>query len=161
MNARATIAPILRRLVVAGLLVAFLSFTSLAAAAVKVVEPSVVASNVAGKSITVTVDSYGVGTWTGSAFVGDNKVFLGEEAYRDAERGGGVGLFLLLHETGHTTGIAAEHGADCFSLTHIKTVVREFWHLPLARIDQRYRDALAWPGKYDGNRCSFARGATR
>ena len=153
MNARATIAPILRRLVVAGLLVAFLSFTSLAAAAVKVVEPSVVASNVAGKSITVTVDSYGVGTWSGSAFVGGNHVFLGEAAYRDAERGGGVGLFLLLHETGHTTGIADEHAADCYSLAHVKAALRAFWPLPSASINKRYEDALAWPGKYAGNYC--------
>src|ERR671935_1302035 len=161
MSARAESAK-LGRLILPGLLIAAgLHFATASSAATKLVDPTVVASSVAGKAITVSIDPHGPGTWTGSAFVGDNKVFLGEEAYRDAERGGGVGLFLLLHETGHTTGIADEHGADCFSLTHIKTVVREFWHLPLARIDQRYRDALAWPGKYDGNRCSFARGATR
>jgi hypothetical protein len=93
----------------------------------------------------------------GGAFVGGNKIFLGEAAYRDAERGGGVGLFLLLHETGHTTGIADEHAADCFSLTHIRDVLRRFWQLRPVGIAARYGEALSWPGKYDGNRCAAAR----
>ena len=160
MNARGDSGPrraTLRRLVLAGLIIASLQFAAVASAATKVVDPAVVASSVAGKPITVTVNSFGNDTWTGGAFVGGNKIFLGEAAYRDAERGGGVGLFLLLHETGHTTGIAAEHAADCFSLTHIKDVLRRFWQLRPVGIAARYGEALSWPGKYDGNRCSAAR----
>src|SRR5919201_4201442 len=153
MNVRAVTVPSLRRLVLAGLAVALLSFVTPAFAATKLVSPSVVASSVADKPVTVTVDSYGGGTWAGSAFVGGSQVFLGQAAYRDAERGGGVGLFLLLHETGHTTGIADEHAADCFSLAHIKAALRAFWQLPSASINKRYEDALVWPGKYAGNYC--------
>jgi hypothetical protein len=152
MNARYAI-PLLRTLLVAGALVTCLAFAAVAAAAVKLVDPSVVASGIAAKPIAVSVNAYGPGTWGGGAFVGSNHIFLGEDAYRDAERGGGVGLFLLLHETGHTTGIAGEHAADCFSLAHIKLALRRFWHLRPEQIDRRYGDALAWPGKYDGNRC--------
>src|SRR5919204_2882254 len=156
MNARGDSGPrraTLRRLVLAGLVIAGLQFAAVAAAATKVVDPSVIASSVAGKPITVTVNSFGNDTWTGGAFVGGNKIFLGEAAYRDAERGGGVGLFLLLHETGHTTGIADEHAADCYSLAHVKAALRAFWPLPSASINKRYEEALVWPGKYAGNYC--------
>lgn len=137
-----------------------LCLVGVSSAATNVVSPALVASRVAGKSITVVINSYGRGTWGGGAFVGGDQIFLGEAAYRDAARGGGVGLFVLLHEVGHTTGIAdtgiAEHDADCFALTHIKSVLREFWRPRLRQIQQRYDDALAWPGKYDGNRCAGA-----
>jgi len=163
MNARGDSGPatMLRRLVLTGLLIACLHFTAAAAAATKVVDPSVVASSVAGKPITVAVDAFGSDTWSGAAFVGGDQVFLGEAAYRDAESGGGVGLFVLLHETGHTTGIADEHAADCFSLAHIKGVLRDFWQLRPAGIAARYADALSWPGKYDGSRCSTTKAATK
>src|SRR5947208_185707 len=151
----------LRRLVIAGLLIACFSFATAAAAAPKLVNPSLVASSVAGKPVAVTIDSFGPGTWAGAAFVGGDQVLLGEDAYRDAERGGGVGLFVLLHETGHTTGIADEHAADCFSLAHIKGVLRDFWQLRPAGIAGRYADALSWPGKYDGNRCSTTKAVTK
>jgi hypothetical protein len=158
MNVRADMAlRRLRRLVIAGLAGALLSSTAVAAASTKLVSPEVVASYVAGKPIVVTISPAGPGTWSGAALVGGDQVFLGEEAYRDAEQGGGVGLFLLLHETGHTTGIADEHAADCFSLAHIKGVLRDFWQLRPTAIAARYADALSWPGKYDGNRCSTTR----
>jgi hypothetical protein len=160
MNVRADIGT-MRRLVLAGLVVAFLYFTAVASAATKLVNPAVIASYVAGKPIAVTISAVGPGTWSGAAFVGGNHVSLGEDAYRDAERGGGVGLFLLLHETGHTTGIADEHSADCFSLAHIKPVLRRFWQLQLSGIARRYGDALSWPGKYDGNSCSATRASTK
>ena len=145
--------PLHRALLLAGAIVASLSFVAVASGAVKFVDPSVVASGIAGKPVAVTINAFGPGTWGGGAFIGGNHIFLGEDAYRDAERGGGVGLFLLLHETGHTTGIAQEHAADCFSLAHIKVALRRFWRLQPEQIDRRYAAALAWPGKYDGNRC--------
>ena len=145
-----------RRLLLIATVVACLSFTGSSAAAASLVDPSSIASNVAGKQVTVVINSFGDGTWTGGAFVGGSQIFLGEDAYRDAERGGGVGLFLLLHETGHTTGIADEHTADCFSLEHIKPALRRFWHLRPQQVDERYDDALRWPGKYDGNQCAGA-----
>ena len=151
MNARLTI----------GVTVACLVLAPASSAAIKLVNPSVVASRVAGKPITVSVNSFGPGTWTGAAVVGGDHVFLGEDAYRDAKRGGGVGLFVLLHETGHATGIADEHAADCFSLAHLKSVLLRFWQLRPAGIAQRYDDALAWPGKYDGNRCFATKAATK
>jgi hypothetical protein len=141
-----------------------LCFVPAAGAAVKLVNPSLVASSVAGKPVTVSINAFGRGTWGAAAFVGGNQIFLGEDAYRDAEHGGGVGLFLLLHETAHTTGIAdsgeAEHEADCFSLTHVKAVLRDFWHLRAGQIDLRYGDALAWPAKYAGNNCGAATART-
>jgi hypothetical protein len=142
-----------RVLLVAGCL-ACLSFTASSAAAVSLVNPALVASSVAGKPVSVAMNSFGNGTWTGGAFVSGDQIFLGQDAYRDAERGGGVGLFVLLHEAGHTTGIADDHIADCFALEHIKGVLRTFWHLRSRQVEQRYRDALLWPGKYDGNRCA-------
>lgn len=154
MDARAEIAlSTWRRFVLTGL-VTCLCFAAPAAAATNAVSPSFVASSVAGKPVTVTIDASGPGTWAGSSVVGGNQVFLGEQAYRDAARGGGVGVFLLLHETAHTTGIADERAADCFSLTHIKSVLRRFWPFRPAGIAQRYGEALSWPAKYDGNNCS-------
>lgn len=143
----------LRRLFLIAAVVACLSFAASSAAAANVVDPSSIASSVAGKPVTVAINSFGNGTWTGGAFVGGGEIFLGQDAYRDAERGGGVGLFLLLHETGHTTGIADEHAADCFALEHIKPVLRRFWHLRPQQVDRRYGAALLWPAKYDGNQC--------
>jgi hypothetical protein len=144
----------IRRLLLVATLGVCLNFTASPAAAVSLVNPSLIASSVAGKPVTVVINSFGNGTWSGEAFVAGDQIFLGQDAYRDAARGGGVGLFLLLHETGHTTGIADEHGADCFALEHIKPVLRRFWHLRRQKVDQRYGDALLWPGKYDGNRCA-------
>jgi hypothetical protein len=137
-------------------LVTCLYLTASAAAATALVNPSSVASSVAGKPVTVVINSFGNGTWGSGAFVAGDQIFLGQDAYRAAEGGGGVGLFLLLHETGHATGIADEHTADCFALEHLKGVLVRFWHLRPQQVDERYRDALLWPGKYAGNGCPGA-----
>ena len=151
-NISLTRATILRLAVIA-VVVASLSVTPSTAAAAGPVDPSVVASNAAGKPVTVVINTFGSGTWSGGAFVAGNEIFLGQDAYRDTQSGGGVGLFLLLHEAGHLTGIVDEHAADCFGLGHIKAMLRGFWHFRTRQVDQRYRDALLWPGKYDGNGC--------
>lgn len=151
----------IRQFLLIATLVACLYFTASSAAAVRLVSPSLIASSVAGKPITVGINSFGQGTWSGGAFVAGDQIFLGEDAYLDAERGGGVGLFLLLHEAGHTTGISDDQMADCFALEHIKGVLRGFWHLRPRQVDRRYRDAWLWPGKYDGNRCSGLAAAAR
>lgn len=78
-----------------------------------------------GKPVTVGID--GTGYLSGNAVVGSDRLTLTAPAYRLAIRGGAVGVFLLLHETGHTSGIENECTADEYGLAHMRTAYRRFW----------------------------------
>lgn len=78
-----------------------------------------------GKPVTVGIN--GTGYLSGDAVVGGDHLNLTEPAYRLAIRGGAVGVFLLLHETGHTAGIEDECLADQYGLDHMRAAYRRFW----------------------------------
>ncbi len=105
-----------------------------------------------GKPVTVT--QQGTGYLGGSAMVGGNQITLTAPVYRMALHGDGIGVFALLHETGHTTGIADECLADRFGLQHLKAAYHRFWpKLTNRQVSSRYSDAVAFT-KTNGHNCS-------
>ena len=100
---------------------------------------AVIMANFAGQPVEINVTP-GPGAWNGSALVGQPRLWIGEQAYQDAQHGHVFGLFTLLHEVGHTTGIADEHQADCYALHHLKAALR-YWHLKPRALRDRLADA--------------------
>jgi hypothetical protein len=100
-----------------------------------------------GKPVTVTVEGYG--TLAGRAFVSGDQIWLSRESAKLAERGNGVGVFILLHETGHTTGLK-ECASDRWALAHLRKTLKRFWpRLKKSELDYRVREAQRYP-KYLG-----------
>lgn len=88
-----------------------------------------IASTAAHKPITVTPDPASPASGQ-TPVVGGNQILLGTLVYRSAAHGDSYGLFILLHETGHATGITDEHQADCFALNHFKHALKVFHFTP-------------------------------
>jgi hypothetical protein len=84
-------------------------------------------STLADRPITITVDTELPGSWGGGAWAGAPYIYIGRDAYNDAQIGGGHGLLVLLHELGHTTGIKNEAAANCFALNHLQSFLRANW----------------------------------
>lgn len=98
---------------------------------------TVLAQAVAGKPIVILIGpSQGGMTW-----VGGPVVMLDQQTYDEASTGQPLGLFILLHEVGHATGIADEGQADCFALKHFKWALR-FFHLGKRAAQDRWLAAL-------------------
>jgi hypothetical protein len=114
-----------------------------ATALLAVAEMAALTADVAGRSVEITVSPTAPGSWGGAAFPGQPHIWIGQDAYQSARRGG-VGLVTMLHEIGHTTGIIEEHPADCFALARLRPVLRQYWHLSARQAESRYQDALAW-----------------
>ena len=81
----------------------------------------------AGRDVSITVDTELPGSWGGGAWPGLPYVYIGRDAYNDAQVGGGHGLMVLLHEWGHTTGIDDEADANCFALAHLASFIDANW----------------------------------
>jgi hypothetical protein len=111
---------------------------------------SAVALWASGKPVQVEISPNAAGSMAGTAFVGTPAIiFLGRDAALDVRRGGGIGLFILLHESAHSRGISNECKADEFGLRMVRPALRRFWpRLTRRQVNQRYADAVAWPGKY-------------
>jgi hypothetical protein len=107
------------------------------------VDPARIASDTNGRLFQVMV-SQDTG-YTGRSFVGgtQDSIWLSLSAYRDAERGGGAGVFVLLHEIGHTTGITNERQADCYALKHLRGTLQQYFGFNARQVQVRYRAALA------------------
>jgi hypothetical protein len=132
-------------LLLAGCLIALICYSA-AANAAWTVQPDRLQQAVdqsAGRHIEITVTP---DRWNGRSFVGEPGIWLGRQAYNDAENGGSFGLLVALHEVGHTTGIGdttdVHYLADCFALAHMRQVLRRFWHVSGREAQARYGDAL-------------------
>lgn len=99
-----------------------------------------------GHPVAVNVNDENPGSWGGSSFPGATFVNIGRDAMTDAQRGGGHGLVVLLHEVGHTTGIENEAEANCYALAHLPAFYAEVWGsgwVERAMMRVAYRDAVA------------------
>lgn len=96
-----------------------------------------------GHEVKVTVTP-GTGSWGGSASPGMPYLYIGRDAFRDAQHGGGHGLSVLLHELGHTTGITNEHETDCYALDHVKPALVELWHMSEKQAQAQYLIAVGF-----------------
>lgn len=102
---------------------------------------------VAGHPVQVNVNDENPGSWGGSASVSLPWLNIGRDALTDAQRGGGRGLVVLLHELGHVSGIANESEANCFALAHLPAFYGRVWGTTWTRralMRAAYRDAVAY-----------------
>ena len=118
------------RFLVAALVVLATAGTANAATLGAPIDLQAAVSRVAGRQITITVDTELPGSWSGGAYPGLPFIFIGRDAYNDAQDGGGHGLTVLLHELGHTTGIENEAAANCYALQHLIPFMDANWETP-------------------------------
>ena len=99
------------------------------------------ASDAAGKPIVIVEVGAGP-VWVAQTWAGSSVITLSPRAYRLAASGAPLGIFTLLHEAGHATGISDEGAADCFALAHFRAALPA-WHLNRRQRAVWWRDALA------------------
>jgi hypothetical protein len=105
-------------------------------------DPDVIASAFNHRDFNV-IESAGTG-YGGQAFVGgaDDKIWLTRLAYQGARRGDGQSVWILLHEIGHTLGLADEHAASVFGYQHLIGVLRRYYGQSLKQARAGYRVAV-------------------
>lgn len=143
---------VLAVIVVAGVFL----ITRAAAASSSSVDADALASWAAGKPAHVTENGYGfIG---GMAPLGGSEMLLSRDTIRLVERGGGAGVFSLLHEAAHLrqhsgdygTPIEFELAADRWAMAHVRAAFRRFWPgMSRRRVELEYRAAAAAPHYHD------------
>jgi hypothetical protein len=142
----------LAAIVVAGVFL----ITRAAAASSSSVDADALASWAAGKP--AHVRELGRGFIGGQAFIGGDEMLLSHETILLVRRGGGAGVFALLHEAAHLrqhsgdygTPIEFELAADRWAMAHVRAAFRRFWPgMSRRRVELEYRSAAAAPHYHD------------
>lgn len=100
-------------------------------------------------TVTCTTDT----GFSGFASVGQPtvqpQVWISTPICRLAKKGDGIGVFVFLHEVGHTTGITDEHQADCYAMDHLYGALRRFWHQSVKTARANTREGIQYMWRFN------------